>query len=266
MKIHTPWFCLGSILLSFIAVQTQQQAKPGEGKQEPAARASKKPTQKPIHKRVVTDLSGFDLLDPSKAGEQKMVVVATREISRPILMAPRLGKLYGSDPVFSWSYKDKADEFLFVMRDDKQVEVFRAQVRGTKFRYPEDAPRLQPGQTYFWTVELPASALGLIAPETAGFIVVGSSQHQEIENALAHLGSDDPDKIALACVRVFTDYRLWYDALSAYTDLIARHPDRSELYEGRGMIYAQLHVTQGLAQRDFTRAEQIQSNTNAQKK
>lgn len=265
MKIHAPWFCLTSILLSFTIAQTEQ-VKPGESKKEPAAKSSKKPTQKPIHKRVVTDLSGFDLLEPSKAGEKKMVVIATRELSRPILMAPRLGKLYGSDPVFSWSYKDKADEFVFVLRDDKQVEVFRAQVRGTEFRYPEDAPRLQPGQTYFWTVELPAGALRLIASETAGFIVVGSSQHQEIENALAQLGSDDPDKIALGCARVFTDYRLWYDALSTYTDLIARHPDRAELYEGCGMIYAQLRVTQRLAQTDFARAEQIQSNTNAQKK
>ena len=55
--------------------------------------------------------------------------------------------------------------------------------------------------------------------------------------------------------QVFTDQRLWYDAIGAYTELIAHSPDRAEAYEKRGMIYAQIAATQPLADADFSRAD-----------
>ena len=104
-------------------------------------------------KRVVSNLSGFDLLEPSKSQNQTMVVGGTRGLPSPVALAPRLGKLYGANPKFAWSCEGNVEKFVFVLRDDAETEVFRTETSGTEFRYPSDAPSLQLGKTYFWTVE-----------------------------------------------------------------------------------------------------------------
>ncbi len=55
--------------------------------------------------------------------------------------------------------------------------------------------------------------------------------------------------------QIFTDHRLWFDALGAYDDLIAKYPDRPELYDQRGAIYAQIPATKSLSEADFARAD-----------
>ncbi len=144
------------------------------------------------------------------------------------------------------------------MRNDAQEEVFRGDASGTSYLYPANAPALEPRKTYFWTVEVSSAILGTVASAPVGFLVVSPGQREEIEKALAGIGSSDPYQAALERARVFTDYRLWYDALGAYTDLIGHYPERAELYDQRGTIYAQLSVTQKLAEQDFASAEELE--------
>ena len=231
-----------------------QQQKP---KEEGAKQKTEKATETPP-KRKVPDLSGFDLLEPGKLDRQTIVVGATRGLARPVALAPRLGKLYGAQPLFAWSYEGEKRRFVFVLRDDTQEEIYRAEVDSTEFRYPEDAPALEPGKTYFWAVELSSGIFGSSPSAPAGFLVLSPSQQEEIQQELAQIAGHDTYQAALARARVFTDYRLWYDAIAAYTDLIARYPERAELYEKRGTVYAQLEVTHALADEDFARADQLQ--------
>jgi hypothetical protein len=231
------------------APSTQAPAKQPE--QQPV---KNEPEKKAPRKRVVTDLSGFDLLD---SGKQPMVAGATRSLPRPVALAPRLGKLYGAGPLFAWRYEGAAGKFVFVLADELQKEVFQAEVAGTQFRYPKDAPGLLPGKTYFWTVEVSLGALGSVQSTAAGILMASSDQRAEVEKALSQVSSGGSYEQALGRARVFTKYRLWYDAVSAYSDLIARFPSRAELYEERGTIYAQLEATRPLAEQDFARAEAI---------
>ncbi len=206
--------------------------------------------------RVVTNLGGFDLVDAKKLSEQAMVVGATRGANPIVLLAPHLGKLYGAHPTFAWSYEDKAAKFVFVLTDDAQAEVYRAEVSGTRFRYPAGAPALQAGKIYFWNVSTPTSLVGSNSSYPSGLLVVSTVQRQEIEKKLADFPGDSYEA-GVARAQVFTDARLWYDALDAFTELIERFPGRAELYERRGTIYAQLNCTQALAEADFSRAEKV---------
>lgn len=259
MKGRRVLYCVGAALLALTILRANQQPSPAVGKANPAHQPSKgKETPKPQRKRVVTDLSGFDLLEPSKVRRQTTVVGATRGLPHPVALAPRLGKLFGSTPEFVWSYAGESREFVFVVRDDAQQELFRAPVTGNTFRYPKDAPAFRPEKTYFWTVEASSPILGSSASDPSAFLIVSEGQKEEIEKALAKATSPDPYEAGLARARVFTDYRLWYDALAAYGDLVARYPDRAKLYERRGTIHAQLSVTQKLAEQDFARAEELQ--------
>ena len=239
------------------AKQTEQTKPPA--KQESTA---SKPTEakKPARPRVVTDLSGFDLLDPGKAKKQTMVAGATRGMPRATALAPKLGKVYGSSPLFQWSYPGKAQKFMFVLLDDSQIELLRTEVNGTDFRYPTTAPQFVPGKTYFWTVE-PAAALLAEPSSPVGFVALPASQRQELEQRVAAIKASDAYATACERAQLYTDQRLWYDAIGAYSDLISKYPDRPELYERRGTIYAQLETTQGLADRDFAHADELRSKS-----
>jgi hypothetical protein len=228
-----------------LAKQVTEPAKPPEAKQ-------------PARSRVVTDLSGFDLRDPGRTKEHTMVAGATRGMPRATPLAPKLAKLYGRNPLFRWSYPGEMSKFVFVLMDDSHAELLRTDVSGTEFRYPTTAPQFAPGKTYFWTVE-PAGTTLAQPSSPVGFVTMSAPQRQEMEQRLMSINSTDAYAAQCERAHVFTDQRLWYDAIGAYTDLIAQYPDRAELYEGRGSIYEQFQTTQALADNDFARVEELEA-------
>ena len=263
MVLH--YFSLWLLLLSFANAQTApatnkpaDQAKPVPQQGSDVGKSTE--AKKPARPRVVTDLSGFDLLDPGKAKKQTMVAGATRGMPRPTALAPKLGKLFGGNPLFQWSYPGKAQKFMFVLLDDSQIELLRAEVNGTDFRYPASAPQFVPGKTYFWTVE-PAASMLAEPSSPVGFVALPTTQRQELEQHFASIKSTDAYAAACERAQLYTDQRLWYDAIGAYTDLIAKYPDRAELYERRGTIYAQFEATQSLAEKDFAKADELRSKS-----
>jgi hypothetical protein len=253
------------VTLSLSGILTAQQPQPSSQQAQPPPQAQSeepKPKQttasaKNKRTRVVTNLSGFDLLEDKKLSNATIVVAATRGKPQPVALGPRLGKLYGADPTFSWSYEGTAAKFVFVLSDDAQVEIFRDEVNGTQFRYPAAAPALQPGKIYFWTVTTPGSLLRSSSSAPSGVSVVSAAQRKEIETKLAQSPGNSYEA-GMARAQVLTDYRLWYDVLAAFTELIELYPDRAELFEQRGTIYAQLPSTRPLAEADFSRAEKAQ--------
>ncbi len=180
-------------------------------------------------------------------------------MASPVALAPRLGKLYGNQPVFSWRYEGRAKNFLFILWDDAEKELFRSEVSGFEYRYPATAPALEPGKTYFWTVEVASAMLAGEPSSPAGFLCLSTTQRAEIEKDIAASAGADDYRSGLARARVFRDRRLWYDALDAYSALIARYPERAEPYEERGMIYAQFETTEPLAEKDFARVQELQN-------
>ena len=242
----------GALLLAGVALAQQKDAsKPAPKTAQPAKTEAKK------RARVVTDLSGFDLLAPSKLKKQPMVTGATRGFPEPSALAPRLGKVYDTHPVFQWSYPGKLRTFAFVLKGDDGQELFRAEVEGTTFRYPENAPALAAGKTYFWTAEA-TTMLGVQPSAPMGFVVVSEEVRKEIAEGLGAIAAGDSYESGLARAKFLTDRRLWYDALAAYRELIAKHPDKAELYEQRGTIYAQVTATQALSDQDFARADEME--------
>ncbi len=251
-SLRFSWSGFFVIFSAAVALPLQQQETRKPGAPSPQTAEAKK------RKRLVVDLSGFELLDSSKARKERTMVGGTRGLAQPpIALAPQLGRFYGANALFAWSTKGKAKSFVVVFTDETDAEVFRAEVSGAEYRFPPDAALFQPGKTYFWMVQVNPPLFGANPSEPAGFVVVSDSERKEIVKALSKLQRNDPYKAALARAKIFTEHRLWYDALGAYTEAIARYPDRAELYEQRGMIYAQLAATKELAETDFARADEL---------
>jgi len=231
------------------------QAQQSEQKPKPSSSgASIKEAPEPPPKRMVLPVGGWDLATPTGLAGRPSVVAAARGIGGPVALAPHLGKMYGAKPLFAWNYEGKAHNFTFVLRDDQDTELLRERTTDARY-YPSKFPMLDFGKVYSWVVEFP----GQLEPsQPAAFKMVSSVERHAIEQALARARGSDAYQIDLAHARVFTDNRLWYDAIGAYTDLIAHYPDRAELYEERGGIYEQLEITKRLGDQDFARAAEIE--------
>ena len=195
-------------------------------------------TQRPV--RVRAKMEGFDLSSQTgKAPNQ--IGGASRDLGgSPTLYAPQLGKAYSKQPTFYWSAGDDSQKVLFRLMSDKGATIFESTMTENHFTYPADAPALAPGSTYRWTVKPENDILGG-APVPADFVIVGGTERA----ALA--GATGPE----AKAKIFVDHRVWYDALSTYTDAIQAHPDRRDLVRDRAALYDQLPATQPLADRDL---------------
>ena len=240
----TAWIVVLSVAASLLAAQE-------------AYAQEEKPLERPRRQRVITDLSGFELVDTTKVNTQTIVVGATRGSDDPIPMAPRLGMAYGATPLLTWGFWRGAGGFVVTIWNEVEEQVHRTEVSHNSFRYPPDAPALEPGRFYYWTV---SASMALMAGGTSapvGVLMVPSPQRDRIQVELDRLEGLDPYAAGLARARIFTRHRVWYDAIAEYTDLIEAYPDRAELHEERGMIYAQLEVTQALADADFARADEL---------
>ena len=251
-----------SIVAAFWAVATESaeaqapaNPPPQGSTQQPKADAKKDDSVKNApRKRVVSDLSGFDLLG---SGKQPIVVGATRSLTRPTALAPHLARVYELTPLFSWSSTPDSGQVLFVLEDEARRQIFQKEVQGSSFRYPGGAPPLEPGKTYFWSVAISLGSLGSVQSDRVGFLVLSPGERKAIEKDVVQVSSADAYQQALDRARVLTNHRLWYDAIAAYTDLIARFPKQAVLYEERGTIYAQIEATQALSDQDFARADTL---------
>ncbi len=240
---------------AMLAQQASSSTSSGNQSSNSAGKTAQAPT-----KRVVADLSGFDL-DPKKSKSQNGLQLGAGSRGAavpPALYAPNLGKAYGPRPVFSWGNSPGAQKYTFRLYDSSDDEVYEQDVAGNlhSFAYPEDAPALKVGATYSWTVQAMATQL-VEAPEPVRILLVSGADRKSIDQALASVKGDAlPDR--LKRVEVLIDHRLWYDSIAECTQLIAKNPNNADLYKGRAQIYAQLPQTQELARQDLEQADKLE--------
>jgi hypothetical protein len=141
-----------------------------------------------------------------------------------------------------------------LVTDEDETQLVRQPVKDSHYLSTDLAGKLQPGETYYWRVQVLPNTL---ASEPAEFVVVSADERKAIDKAIAAIPAGDPYQSGLARAHIFRDHRLWFDALGAYSELIAKNPGKSELYEERGAIYAQLPVTKPRADADLARAAQL---------
>ncbi|HZL28292.1 MAG TPA: DUF928 domain-containing protein [Acidobacteriaceae bacterium] len=203
---------------------------------------------KPV--RVRAKLDGFDLTPKNAAPVRRpnQIGGVSRGLGTLVLYAPTMGKSYTLTPTFSWRSDDPKGEYtLRISQPGMGADaVYEAKVVGDHFTYPADAPALKAGETYVWTVQPTVDMLG--GPASASLVIVGGSEREAIDAALAKAqAASDP---AAAAAKVYTDMRLWFDAVAAYSNLIERFPARSEFYQARADLYDQLPATSALADAD----------------
>ncbi len=208
------------------------------------------PQQKIV--RVRAKLDGFDIA-PTSGKAPNQVGGVSRDLGVLTLYAPKLGKAYTLTPTFYWNGDDKAEyTFKLAALSTQESVLYVKKVTGGRFTYPADAPPLKPSETYVWSVQPENDMMGGLA--SASLLVVGGSNRTAIENALAS-AKVVPGEPSAAAAKVFVDNRLWFDAIAEYTNLIERHPERTQYYQERAALYDQLPETSELADADAAKAQ-----------
>lgn len=211
--------------------------------------------------RVRAKLDGFDLTPKPGAPTSAMgappqrpnqIGGASRSLGAVTLYAPTMGKAYALTPTFFWRTDDPQGEFTFKITQPASGSdaVYETKVMGGHFTYPADAPALQAGSTYVWTVQPVVDMLG--GPVSASIVIIGGNEREAVAAALAK--AQAASDAAAAQAKVYTDMRLWFDAVAAYSNLIESHPDRTDLYQARADLYDQLPSTTALADADVAKA------------
>ncbi len=220
----------------------------------PPRQTQPKPTPPPARDdkphRVRVKLEGFDLAPGPQAGAGTQIGAGSRVIGEPVVAyAPNKAYVYTLHPAFEWGGAGARFEFQLSERDGATI-LFGTRVIGKRLVYPADGPALSPGRTYEWIV----AAIGLAGrTRPIELIVIGGAQREAVAVAL---GAQRGYSLAAQTARaeVFVARRLWYDAVDAYTQLIARFPDTAQLYERRGVLYDQIPAAQPKADADFQAA------------
>jgi hypothetical protein len=240
----------------------QQQQTPTVPPQQtnPAGIDKTKPPNAKL-KRVHVALSGFDLDKSDNSASGTQIGGGTRgNDGLTTLLAPRVARLYSAHPVFQWSHTSQAQNFEFRLFDEKENLLFKANVSGREFRYPDSAPPLQAGVVYEWNVRPEVSFLGGVSP-TYRFSRLSQTDISEISKRLERIGSGNKEQSEQRA-QLFTDQRLWFDSIQTLSALIKEFPDDPDLFERRGTVYDQIPVTNALAEEDFAVADQLRGSKN----
>ncbi len=222
--------------------------------QQPASNSD--PSAAKPKRKLDADLSGFDVSGDKSDKKVSTMLGGSRTAAVPsaTLLAPRRAKFYGASALFPWTFAGHNEGYIILITDEDETQLVRQPVKEPRYRFDPSKTKLQPGETYYWRVQVLPNTL---ASDPLEFVVVSAEERQAIDKALAAIPSGDAYQSGLARAHIFTDHRLWFDALGAYDELIAKYPARSELYEERGTIYAQIAVTKPLADADLARAAQL---------
>ena len=192
MKFVRLLFLAAGLLAASLAIGQGPPPSPQPPPKPPQTTAKDAP-KAPPKKRLVADLSGFEMSDPNRTRKQRAMLGATRggPSRLPLLLAPDLAKFYGSSPLFAWLYPGRTEGFEIVLRDDDDNEMLRQQVSTAEFRLKDASPRLQPGKTYYWSVRSFPPLVESRFSQAAGFVVVADSERQQIEKELAGISQAD---------------------------------------------------------------------------
>jgi hypothetical protein len=233
-------FIFAAAIVVFVAASTPAQSTAQAG-------GGKATTRKKLDD---SDLKGFDVSDPKSVGHTAGGLTrGDVKIPSAKLLAPGTARLYGAEALFQWAPIGPTDGYIIFIVDDAGTYFVHQNLSDTSFKLTS-LGKLKPGETYDWKIQtLPATIPG----EPQHLVVVGGPERQKIAAELAKNPGDSYDA-QFARARIFVAHKLWFDAIGAYTDLIAKFPDRAQPYEDRGAIYSQVEATKKRGEADLAKA------------
>lgn len=162
--------------------------------------------------------------------------------SELVAVSPVQTRVRDARPTFRWTTRDTKVALRFTLYDESGV-LWKKDVSGvTSMAYPSDAPALEPGVSYSWTLE---STDPLVAPPlrtTAAFFqVLAPSDAHALASELAAVDAGKSGTVTYHVMRagLFFRHGLVDDAIAETETAVAADPDNRGLEAILGHLYAE---------------------------
>jgi hypothetical protein len=158
-----------------------------------------------------------------------------------VAVSPCQTKVRDTRPTFTWTADDPSLEFNVVVYDENGVQ-WQTNVSGvSSVAYPADAPALEPGVSYSWTIE---TADPMVSPplrtSASFFEIVADEDVATLDTELAAIDAKKPSATSYHLMRasLFFDRGLVADAITETEAAVAADPSNPSLHAILGRLYA----------------------------
>jgi Tetratricopeptide repeat len=165
---------------------------------------------------------------------------ASRDEIRPL--SPRNTLARATRPEFSWSTSAVFDSYTVSVLGDDGV-LWSGPTASTSLIYPENAPTLSPGNTYWWRVE-GEDMLDVTSSDLSTFSVLSEAQLEavvEAETQIDALFADGENRAShdFLLGSFYAKEGLAGNALAAFERIAETHPESTLLYQILGKLYSE---------------------------
>ncbi|HEX5131114.1 MAG TPA: hypothetical protein VFX92_01360 [Candidatus Krumholzibacteria bacterium] len=157
-------------------------------------------------------------------------------------IAPVQTKVRGNNPTFQWKIDDPTAELSLTVYNESGVQWQSDISNATALTYPADAPALQPGVSYSWTLETTDPLVSPPLRTTAAFFeIIAPADVASLDTELSAIDAKKPGPVTYHLMRasLFFDRGLMADAISETEAAVAADPDNGSLHAIMGRLYAE---------------------------
>ena len=199
------------------------------------------PARGRLQKGLMILEASFDFLSTTSKDAPFGNLGSRAGVRPPVILTPRNGPVLPDSLVFEWRGSQSSRYVVRIVTAD-DVVIERADLAGTRFEYPKDAPRLVAGVRYRFQL-LPAGQ----PPQEVWFEVVDSARARTIQHDLREMdaalpGGPSDTTAAILQAGFLAQHGLLHDARLRVADALARRPDEPTLY----FLLGELSARQGL--------------------
>lgn len=198
-------------------------------------------TSRAVSSDRIADVSDLTL---HRAGEGEIAALgglrAGAKQAAVVAITPRNSKVLDGRPQFRWFAQEEFEEYRVSVRD-ASGEIWSADGATSGLEYPDDAPALEPGGQYYWTVT-GMTMLDEVDSELAPFDVLDDAERgavqegvAEIASVLEETGNESSRDYLLGAL--YAREGLLGDAVEAFSRIAERHPDATLAHEILGKLY-----------------------------
>jgi len=197
-----------------------------------------------LHKGLMILEASFDFLSTTSKDTPSGNLGSRAGVKPPVILTPRNGLVLPDSLVFEWRGSSSSRYAVRILARADEVVLERADLAGTRFEYPKDAPRLVAGVRYRFQL-LPTWH----PPQEVWFEVVDPAYARTIQHDLQEMDAALPVGPSAATAAVLragflARHGLLHDARLCVSDALARRPDEPTLH----FLLGELSARQGLTQ------------------